>query len=237
MHDEIQQVVRQLQTNIRLLGSFGVRCVRASEKLPDQDHTGEEYGVQLQALQSRLGQCSRCPLASGRKNIVFGEGNPNASLVLVGEGPGQEEDRTGRPFVGEAGQLLDKILKAMGLDRTQVYICNVVKCRPPKNRVPNEDEMAVCGRFLNEQLAIIRPKHILALGSTATKFLLNTDKSIGRMRGRFFVHASTGAKVMPTYHPAYLLRNESAKRPVWDDVRRVMADMEHPRRSLDHETN
>ncbi len=243
--DELKQVVRQVQTHIRLLRSFGVKAVAAAEKPMaqkpvhmDSDPVSGPMGdpaMHLQELQSRIGQCTRCPLSSGRKNVVFGQGDPRASLVLVGEGPGQEEDRTGRPFVGEAGQLLEKILKAMGLSREQVYICNVVKCRPPKNRVPTDEEMSTCGRFLNEQLAIIKPRHILALGTTAGRFLLDTHMSIGKLRGRFFTHALTGAKVMPTYHPAYLLRNESAKRPVWDDVRQVMADMEHPRRSLDHE--
>ncbi len=245
MQNELTEVIRNLHSYIRLLSDFGVRSVRAfDDSCKDEESLGDsarelssDPEMELQALRSRIGQCSRCPLSTGRKSIVFGEGNAGASLVLVGEGPGKEEDLTAKPFVGEAGRLLDKILKAMGLDRGQVYICNVVKCRPPKNRVPTEEEMSVCGRFLDEQLSIIRPRHILALGSTATRYLLKTDKSIGKLRGRFFVHESTGARVMPTYHPAYLLRNESAKRPVWADVQQVMAEMDVPRRSLDHETD
>jgi uracil-DNA glycosylase family 4 len=184
--------------------------------------------AELDALLARIGDCTRCPLSRNRNRIVFGEGNPVARLALVGEGPGFEEDRTGRPFVGPAGQLLEKILSAMGLDREQVYICNVVKCRPPQNRTPEDEEMRTCGQFLVKQLSIVRPRHILCMGGTATRYLLNTDQPMGRVRGRFFDHAETGARIMPTYHPAYLLRNEQAKRLVWEDVQQVMAEMKQP---------
>ncbi len=186
----------------------------------------EQAAEQLEALHRRIGDCTRCPLSRSRRSIVFGEGRANARLVLVGEGPGFEEDRTGRPFVGPAGQLLERILAAMGLDRQRVYICNVVKCRPPSNRTPSDEEMRTCGQFLDAQLAILRPRHILCLGGTAARYLLNTDRSMAKLRGRFFTHPASGARVMPTYHPAYLLRNEAAKRPVWQDVQRVMAEMQ-----------
>ena len=183
---------------------------------------------ELEALRRRIGDCTRCPLSKGRRNVVFGEGDPVARLALVGEGPGGEEDRTGRPFVGPAGQLLEKILAAMGLTREQVYICNVVKCRPPGNRTPEDAEMRTCGQFLEKQLQIVHPRHILCLGGTAARYLLSTERPMGQIRGRFFDHPATGARIMPTYHPAYLLRNEGAKRSVWEDVKRVMAEMAEP---------
>jgi len=186
-----------------------------------------EATEQLEALRAEIGDCSRCRLSEQRNHIVFGEGNPVARLVLAGEGPGRDEDRTGRPFVGRAGQLLDRILSAMGLGRDDVYICNVVKCRPPENRTPQDDEMRTCGQFLTRQLEIIRPRHIIALGGTAAKYLLGTNQSMNRLRGRFYPHPC-GARLLATYHPAYLLRNPHAKKPVWEDVQLVMAEMNQP---------
>jgi uracil-DNA glycosylase family 4 len=154
---------------------------------------------------------------------VFGEGSPNASLVFVGEGPGRDEDMAGRPFVGAAGQLLDKIIEAMQLGRSDVYICNVVKCRPPSNRVPNPEEQGTCGPFVRRQLEIIRPKVVVALGGTAASFLLGRDESLGRLRGRF--HGLGALKVMPTYHPAYLLRKPEGKKFVWQDMQLVMKEL------------
>ena len=169
--------------------------------------------------------CRRCRLAEGRNAVVFGEGDPAASLVFVGEGPGAEEDRTGRPFVGRAGKLLTKIIKAMGYDREDVYICNIVKCRPPGNRTPRPDEVAACSPFLHEQIAVIGPKASCALGGPATSTLLETREGITRMRGRLFWHR--GIPLMPTFHPAYLLRNAREKGKVWEDMQKVMAEMEH----------
>ena len=186
--------------------------------------SAEQAQAELEALKARRGDCRRCRLCEQRRNIVFGAGDPKARLVLVGEGPGAEEDRTGHPFVGAAGQLLEKILAAMGLTRQQVYICNVVKCRPPQNRTPEADEMATCGRFLAEQLKILNPRHIICLGATAAQYLLNTKLSVSKLRGRIHDHPS-GVRVLPTYHPAYLLRNPAAKKPVWQDVQLVMAEM------------
>ena len=177
----------------------------------------------LDDIQRELEDCRRCALCGGRSRIVFGEGDSNARLVFVGEGPGHEEDRRGRPFVGEAGQLLTKIIGAMGETRDSVYICNVVKCRPPGNRTPEPDEIAACLPFLNRQLAAIQPDFICALGAAAARTLLKTDRSISRLRGRF--HDRDGVRLMPTFHPAFLLRNPDRKRDVWEDMKKVMAAM------------
>jgi DNA polymerase len=176
---------------------------------------------ELLALQKEIGDCARCDFSQQRHHLVFGEGAANARLVFVGEGPGRDEDLSGRPFVGAAGKLLDRIIAAINLERKDVYICNVVKCRPPNNRTPDEEERATCGPFLLAQLAIIKPEVVVALGATATKFLLGTDDSLGRQRGRF--HDVGGLKIMPTYHPAYLLRNPQGKRAVWEDMQKVAA--------------
>ncbi len=174
----------------------------------------------LPELEASLKGCQECALCQERTNIVFGQGNPHAELVLVGEAPGREEDKRGFPFVGEAGQLLEKILFAMGLKRDDVYICNVIKCRPPKNRDPLVDEIAACEQFLQRQLAIIKPRLIITLGRFAAHTLLQTDLPIGRLRGQWREYQ--GIPLMPTYHPAYLLRNPAGKRDVWQDVKQVM---------------
>jgi DNA polymerase len=160
-------------------------------------------------------------LSDNRQKLVFGEGLPTARLVFVGEGPGRDEDLSGRPFVGVAGQLLDRIITAISLERKDVYICNVVKCRPPNNRTPGEEECAICGPFLLAQLTIIKPEIVVALGATAARFLLNKNGSLGRQRGRF--HDVGDLKIMPTYHPAYLLRYPQNKRAVWEDMQKVAA--------------
>ena len=175
----------------------------------------------LEQIRSDLGECTRCSLHSHRTHVVFGEGNPSTRVVLVGEGPGQEEDRLGRPFVGAAGKLLDRIIAAMGWQRDEVYICNVIKCRPPRNRNPQPDEIASCGPFLRRQLDAIHPRAILALGSFAAQFLLSTQQPISKLRNR--VHYCGGIPVVPTYHPAYLLRNPLQKRRVWEDVRLLLS--------------
>jgi DNA polymerase len=177
-------------------------------------------GVTLDAVRADLGDCQRCPLSVTRKSLVFGVGNPAARLVLVGEAPGREEDEKGEPFVGEAGRLLDRILLAMGLQRDQVYICNVLKCRPPNNRDPEPVEVATCEPFLKQQLAAIRPELIVALGRFAIQTLLQTKVPISRLRGTW--QSYQGIPLMPTYHPAYLLRNPLGKREVWADMRQVM---------------
>jgi DNA polymerase len=177
----------------------------------------------LQDIRADLGDCRRCKLSQGRKNIVFGAGNPAAKLVFVGEGPGYEEDRQGQPFVGAAGHLLTKIIQAMRLTREQVYICNIIKCRPPGNRDPETDEIQACSPLLVRQLKAISPDFIVALGSFAARTLLETTAPISKLRGRF--HEFMGIKVMPTYHPAFLLRNPEKKRQAWEDIQKLMKEM------------
>lgn len=179
----------------------------------------------LAAVRVELGECTRCKLSKGRNAIVFGEGNPEARLVFIGEGPGQEEDQQGRPFVGAAGQLLtDIIVKGMQLRREDVYICNIVKCRPPGNRNPESDEIEACEPFLIKQLQAIRPQFIVALGNVAVKTLLKTKVGITSLRGNWQTYQ--GIPLMPTFHPAYLLRTPGDKKLVWDDIKKVMAEME-----------
>src|SRR5947207_2792163 len=174
----------------------------------------------LKAVRADIGECTRCKLhAQGRKQIVFGVGNPNADLMFVGEAPGADEDLQGIPFVGRAGQLLTKIIEAIGLERDDVYIANVVKCRPPENRNPEQDEVGTCEPFLFQQIAIVKPKVVVALGKFAAQALLRTLDPISRLRGRVFEYR--GAKLIPTFHPAYLLRNPASKREVWEDMKLV----------------
>jgi DNA polymerase len=187
------------------------------EPLPSQEPSGETLDV----IRTDLGDCRRCKLCSGRTNIVFGSGTSQTQLVFVGEGPGADEDAQGLPFVGAAGQLLTKIIEAIQLTRDQVYICNVVKCRPPSNRTPEDDEIAACSPFLFRQIESIRPRVICCLGAVAAQTVLGTKTAVGKLRGRF--HDYRGIQVMPTWHPAYLLRNPAAKRHVWDDVRKIRA--------------
>jgi uracil-DNA glycosylase family 4 len=179
----------------------------------------ESNDPSLEAIMNDIGDCTRCRLHEQRKTIVFGEGDPEAKLVFVGEGPGAEEDASGRPFVGRAGQLLDKIIAAIGMKREDVYIANIVKCRPPGNRAPELDEVATCEPFLLRQLAFIRPKVIVALGSPSFQCLLRTREPITRARGQW--REWNGIKVMPTFHPAFLLRSPDKKREVWEDMKKV----------------
>lgn len=177
-------------------------------------------GDTLEGIRADIGDCKRCRLHKARTNIVFGAGNPKAELVFVGEGPGHDEDIQGLPFVGRAGKLLTQMIEAMGLRREDVYICNVVKCRPPENRTPEKDEIAICSRFLVRQLDVIRPKVIVCLGSVAAQTLLGTNQSLSRYRGEWFDYR--GSRLLATYHPAYLLRNPNAKGEVWKDLQKAM---------------
>lgn len=195
----------------------------ATDLAPSTTTVAAAGGETLEQVRANLGDCTRCKLSGTRRHIVFGEGNPTADLMFVGEGPGEQEDEQGRPFVGKAGQLLDKIIEAMGLKRSDVYIANVVKCRPPQNRAPESDEVAQCEPFLFRQIDIIKPKVVVALGGTALKCLLHEDAKISRMRGSFTDYR--GTKLMPTFHPAYLLRTPDAKKDVWDDMKKVMAEL------------
>ena len=178
--------------------------------------------VELAAIREDIGDCTRCKLCNlGRRQIVFGVGNPNADLMFVGEAPGRDEDIQGIPFVGRAGQKLTQIIEAIGLKRDEVYIANVIKCRPPENRNPEPDEVEQCEPFLFRQIDTIKPRVIVALGTFAAKSLLKTTESISRLRGR--VYDYRGAKLVPTFHPAFLLRNPNCRREVWEDMKKVRA--------------
>ncbi len=180
-------------------------------------------GGELALIREEIGECTRCRLHTGRTHIVFGVGNPKARLLFVGEGPGRDEDRQGEPFVGRAGMLLNRMIAAMGFKREEIYIANVVKCRPPGNRDPREDEVEQCIRFLWEQIDAIKPDVICALGAHAARNLTGRDEPIGRMRGS--VIRTRGWNVVATYHPAYLLRNPAAKRLAWQDLQLVLAKL------------
>jgi len=180
-------------------------------------------GDTLLKIREDLGECTRCKLHKGRNKIVFGDGNPKAELVFVGEGPGADEDAQGLPFVGRAGKLLTQMIEAMSLQRKDVYICNVVKCRPPENRTPEKDEVSTCSPYLVRQLDVINPKVIVCLGSVAAQTLLETNRGISHFRGEWLDFR--GRKLMATYHPAYLLRNPNAKGEVWKDLQKVMAEL------------
>jgi DNA polymerase len=217
---EIQQSLR----NTALTGHSGLNCSAHSLEILETWGRGTQTRKEsLDDIAADLGDCRRCKLASGRNHIVFGEGNAGARLVFVGEGPGFEEDQQGRPFVGPAGQLLTRIIRAIGLSRDQVYICNIVKCRPPGNRNPEPDEIETCVPFLRRQLHAIAPEYVCALGTFAARTLIGADQSISRLRGRFY--DIMGFRLMATYHPAYLLRNPEKKREVWEDMKRLMAAM------------
>jgi DNA polymerase len=176
----------------------------------------------LLSIREELGECTRCKLSGGRKKLVFGVGNPQAELMFVGEGPGADEDIQGEPFVGKAGQLLTKMIEAMGWRREDVYICNTVKCRPPGNRNPEPDEIEACEPFLQAQIAAVKPKVIVALGKFAVQTLLRDPSPISRQRGKWREYE--GVKLMPTFHPAYLLRSPEEKKKAWEDLKLVMKE-------------
>lgn len=230
---DMSQLVGALREYLRYLIECGVtdvclaapigECVGADLMNRGQAPT-EPCADSLERIREEVEVCKRCRLAESRTRVVFGEGDPRARIVFVGEGPGYEEDRTGRPFVGKAGQLLTQIIEAgMGIPRDTVYICNVVKCRPPQNREPYEDEARACFAFLERQIAVIRPAVIIALGSCASSALTGTRRPISMVRGT--VHAYREIPVVPTYHPAFVLRNytRTVRRQVWDDVRKATA--------------
>jgi len=204
---------------------------RPGPESPSESASDAERTELLRVLnETRVRDCRRCQLCETRTQTVFGQGSSTARLVFVGEAPGYEEDKQGLAFVGKAGQLLTKMIDAMGTSRDQVFICNVLKCRPPGNRDPLADEVLACNPYLREQLSIIQPEMIVALGSPAAKTLLNSALSIGKLRGRFhdyYVSGESGVgeaiPLMPTYHPAYLLRNPAEKKKTWDDLQKVMA--------------
>lgn len=204
--------------------SVGLEWKKGAAAREKMKVAGKNKEEELQKLYQELKGCQLCPLGKTRKNLVFGQGNPCAKIVFVGEAPGADEDEQGLPFVGRAGQLLtDIITKGMKLERKDVYICNILKCRPPGNRNPLPDEISKCEPFLKKQLQIISPRVICALGKFAAQTLIKTETPITALRGRF--HDYEGIQLMPTYHPAYLLRNQSAKKPVWEDVQKIMKEV------------
>lgn len=210
---DLDKIARWMETLCKDWWFCGVEMIpRSRVTLENSDTRSEE----LEKLQKSIQGCKRCRLSEGRSNIVFGDGNPKAQLVFVGEGPGYEEDVQGLPFVGQAGRLLTKMIHAIGLSRREVYICNVVKCRPPQNRTPLSDEIAMCSPFLFKQLSIIRPKVICALGACAAETLLGTKQPLNRVRGKIFVW--NNIHLIPTFHPAYLLRNPIEKKKAWEDL-------------------
>ena len=250
--EELRALVGQLRTHLETRGRNGLQGVVMTKTTraavaaavqapaaaaPEGGHVHEHVNVHeetgesvapkartgkagLQVVRDDLGDCKRCKLAPSRTNLVFGVGNPDAELVFVGEAPGADEDAQGEPFVGKAGQLLTKMIEAMGYTRQDVYICNVLKCRPPGNRNPEPDEVAACEPFLKRQLAAIRPRMIVALGKFAVQCLLRDESPISRLRGNFRTYE--GIPLMPTFHPAYLLRQPDEKRLAWLDLQEVM---------------
>lgn len=226
---------RQLRVGIRFLpkGDFlkettvvasDTNLLSGTEGDLFSDSSATYQAHNLEELRVAIGDCRRCKLWPGRTHLVFGVGNPHAKLMFIGEGPGRDEDLQGEPFVGRAGQLLtDIITKGMGLKREDVYICNVIKCRPPENRNPEPDEVASCEPFLKKQIELVRPQIIIALGKFAVQTLLQSKVPITRIRGNW--HTYHGIKLMPTLHPAYLLRNPADKKLVWQDIKKVMKEM------------
>lgn len=245
--EEIRTIAKEMSARLRWYQEMGIdvwrqdaaskpvdRCSdeipeKNVEPIPDAFTSGTDPlpeptpAPKLSDIREEMGDCQRCKLAPTRTHLVFGTGNPDAELLFIGEGPGRDEDLQGEPFVGRAGQLLTKMIGAMGLSREKVYIANIIKCRPPHNRNPEEDEIAACRPFLEKQIAAIQPKVICALGTFAAQTLLETTTTISRLRGRF--HDLHGTKVLPTFHPAYLLRNPAEKRRVWEDLQKIMAEL------------
>jgi uracil-DNA glycosylase len=231
---DISKVIHQhIEMEKFFSGGFAVK----SHKTVQQTTAGEtsnNAAVELAKITNEVQQCHKCEIAAQRTHTVPGEGSPNARIVFVGEGPGADEDAQGRPFVGRAGKLLDRMIEAMGLKRKDVFICNILKCRPPDNRDPKPDEIINCLPFLQRQLEIINPEIIVALGAHAARTLLDNNKSIGDLRGRFHEYypslGKPAVKLMATYHPAYLLRSYSPenRRRVWEDMKKVLAELNLP---------
>ncbi len=220
MNNEIREIIEGLKLAIESEKLAGNDEICFPEKRKEENVPGEK---ELKTLEKEVLNCRRCPLSKTRTNVVFGEGDPNAKLMFVGEAPGADEDIQGRPFVGRAGQLLTKIIGSIGLKREDVFIGNILKCRPPGNRNPLPAEIAVCKAYLEEQIDLIRPEVICALGKFAAQTLLNTETPISRLRGKFYDYR--GVKLMPTYHPAYLLRNPDGKGAVWEDMKLVAREL------------
>lgn len=201
------------------------RTDTTAQSEPENPATNEIANLDWTALADQVKSCQACPLSTTRKQTVFGSGHPQAELMIIGEAPGAEEDRQGQPFVGRAGQLLTNMLQAVGLQRDQVYIANVLKCRPPGNRDPKPDEVAACNAYLNRQIDIVQPRLIVSVGGISAKNLLQTEQPVGRLRGRVHQYAQTGTDIIVTYHPAYLLRRPEEKAKVWNDLQQIAAHL------------
>jgi uracil-DNA glycosylase len=223
MDNETGELIESLRVYLEELRDSGVDSLPYAVDEPRAAHCETDGSAQVETLEgvrAELGDCCRCELGGSRKTLVFGVGNPHARIVFVGEAPGRDEDVKGEPFVGEAGQLLTKIIQAMGFERSDVYICNVLKCRPPGNRDPLPSEVKACAPYMLRQVKAIKPEVIVALGKFASQTLLESKEIISRLRGRF--HDYHGIPLMPTFHPSALLRDPSKKREVWDDMQQVM---------------
>jgi uracil-DNA glycosylase family 4 len=217
MDENLNDIIDGLRSYLGSLKEMGVSYLPGSQI--DSEKTVPSENLTLADVRKELGDCKRCKLHQSRRTIVFGEGNERAGLMLIGEAPGYDEDVQGRPFVGKAGQLLTKILQSINLSREEVYIANIIKCRPPQNRNPEPDEILICNPFLGKQITTVRPRIICALGSFSAQTLLKTDTKITALRGKLF--DLEGITVIPTYHPAFLLRNPERKREVWEDMKKI----------------
>ena len=224
MYENINEMISDLKSYLEYLKGMGISSLPASESHSEKTVSSEI--LTLAEVRKELGDCKRCKLYRARRTIVFGEGNDKAELMFIGEGPGYDEDVQGRPFVGRAGQLLTKIIESINLPREEVYITNIVKCRPPQNRNPEPDEIQSCNPFLMKQITVIQPKIICALGTFSAQTLLKTDTKITALRGKLF--DLEGIKVIPTYHPAFLLRNPERKREVWEDMKKIAELVKNP---------
>ena len=235
LKEELGEQIRERLRYYSSITSIGLRPVSATEtpgrstasQPAEESQRAETPDETLEVIREDLGDCTRCKLHKGRQSIVFGVGNPRADLMFIGEGPGYEEDRKGLPFVGPAGQLLTKIIEAIQLTREDVYIANIVKCRPPSNRDPEPEEIAACRPFLERQVSSIKPRVICTLGRVATQAMLETEKALGRVRGQVFSFGD--AALVPTYHPAYLLRDPSKKKDCWEDMKLIRALLDEQR--------
>src|SRR4030066_1129685 len=217
MDQSMDEMINDLKSYLEYLKGMGIVSIPVSENIPEKDPQSEI--LTLAEIREELGDCKRCKLHRTRRAIVFGEGNEKATLMFIGEGPGYDEDVQGKPFVGRAGQLLTKIIQSINLSREEVYIANIIKCRPPQNRNPEPDEIQSCSPFLMKQILAIQPKIICALGTFSAQTLLKTDTKITALRGKVF--DLEGINVTPTYHPAFLLRNPDKKREVWEDMKKI----------------
>jgi len=230
MDENRNEMIGDLKNYLEYLKGMGIVSLPASEIKPDE--LSPSRIITLEEVRKELGDCTRCKLHRTRRTIVFGEGNERATLMFIGEGPGYDEDVQGRPFVGKAGQLLTKIIESINLRRDEVYIANIVKCRPPQNRNPEPDEIRSCNPFLMKQIRVIHPRIICALGTFSAQTLLETDAKISALRGKSF--DLEDIKVIPTYHPAFLLRNPERKREVWEDMKKIAELIKNAGRRTEH---